>query len=31
MAREVYFMNNNIMELEKECKGVSLDDLSAAD
>ena len=31
MAREAYFMNNDTMELEKECKGVSPDDSSAAD
>jgi len=31
MAREVYFINNNIIELKKECKGVLLNNLSAAD
>ena len=31
MTREAYFMNNDTMELEQECKGVSPDDLSAAD
>jgi len=30
MAREVYFINNDIIELEEECKGVLPDDLSAA-
>jgi len=31
MTREVYFMNNDIMELKEEYKGVLPDDLSAAD
>ena len=31
MAREVYFINNNIIELEEECKGVLPDSSSAAD
>jgi len=31
MAREAYFINNNIMELKEECKGISLNSLSATD
>jgi len=30
MAREAYFINNNIIELKEECKGVSPNGLSAA-
>jgi len=30
MAKEAYFINNNIIELKKECKGVSPNDSSAA-
>jgi len=30
MTREVYFINNNIIELKEEYKGVLPDDLSAA-
>jgi len=30
MAREVYFINNNIIKLKKECKGVLFNSLSAA-
>jgi len=29
MAREVYFINNNIIELKEECKGVLFNNLSA--
>jgi len=31
MAREVYFINNNIIELKEECKGILPNNLSAAD
>ena len=30
MTREAYFINNNIIELKEECKGVLPDNLSAA-
>jgi len=31
MAREVYFINNDIIELKKKCKGVLPNNLNAAD
>jgi len=31
MAREVYFINNNIIKLKEECKGVLPNNSSAAD
>jgi len=31
MAREAYFINNNIIKLKKECKGVLPNNLSATD
>jgi len=31
MTREMYFINNDIIELKEECKGILLNNLSAAD